>query len=84
LLVVLTVDNRLHAGNGYLVDQFLQDVSNKRTDEYGGNIENRSRFALDVVDALVESVGADRVGIRISPWSTFQGMSEISHCIVGL
>ena len=63
----------IHGANGYLVDQFLQDVTNKRTDEYGGSIENRARFALEVVDAIVERVGAERVGIRLSPWGSFQG-----------
>lgn len=64
----------IHGANGYLVDQFLQDTSNKRTDRYGGSVENRSRFALEVVDAVVEAVGAGRTGIRFSPYSTFQGM----------
>ncbi|EUC54389.1 NADH flavin oxidoreductase/NADH oxidase, partial [Rhizoctonia solani AG-3 Rhs1AP] len=59
---------------GYLIDQFNQDVCNKRTDEYGGNIENRSRFALEVLEAVVAAVGAKRTGIRFSPWTTFQGM----------
>ncbi|KAF8997297.1 hypothetical protein BDQ17DRAFT_1363446, partial [Cyathus striatus] len=60
--------------NGYLIDQFLQDVSNQRTDAYGGSIENRSRFGLEVVKAVVDAIGADRVGVRVSPWSTFQDM----------
>ncbi|KAH7906896.1 hypothetical protein BJ138DRAFT_567017 [Hygrophoropsis aurantiaca] len=64
----------IHAANGYLIDQFLQDVSNTRTDEYGGSIENRARFALEIVEAVVEAVGAKKVGIRISPWSPFQDM----------
>lgn len=64
----------IHAANGYLVDQFIQDVVNHRTDKYGGSIENRSRFALDIVQAVVERVGAERVAIRFSPWSAFQGM----------
>jgi NADPH2 dehydrogenase len=68
--------------NGYLVDQFIQDVSNKRTDEYGGSIENRNRFAIDVVRAVAQAVGADRTGIRLSPWSTFQGPSPApSHSL---
>ncbi|KAJ7843250.1 hypothetical protein B0H14DRAFT_3086564 [Mycena olivaceomarginata] len=50
--------------NGYLVDQFLQDVSNKRTDEYGGSVENRARFALEIVDAVVAAVGAEHTAIR--------------------
>ncbi|KAF8890981.1 FMN-linked oxidoreductase [Infundibulicybe gibba] len=64
----------IHGANGYLIDQFLQDVSNVRDDEYGGSVENRSRFALRVVDAVVDAVGADRTGIRLSPWSPFQDM----------
>jgi N-ethylmaleimide reductase len=57
----------LHGANGYLIDQFLRDGANKRTDEYGGSIENRARFALEVVDAVVAEIGAGRVGIRLSP-----------------
>lgn len=57
----------IHGANGYLVDQFLRDGVNKRTDEYGGSIENRARFALEVVDACVAEIGAGRVGIRLSP-----------------
>ncbi|KAI9455417.1 hypothetical protein F5148DRAFT_1226078 [Russula earlei] len=64
----------LHSANGYLLEQFLQPVTNERTDEYGGSIENRLRFPLEVIDAVVKAVGAERTGVRISPWSTFQGM----------
>ncbi|THV00307.1 FMN-linked oxidoreductase [Dendrothele bispora CBS 962.96] len=64
----------IHGANGYLIDQFLQDVSNKRTDEYGGSVENRTRFALEVVDAVVKAVGPRKTAIRISPWNTFQDM----------
>jgi len=64
----------IHGANGYLVDQFLQTVSNERTDEYGGSVENRVRFALEVINAIVEAIGAERTAIRISPWSPFQGM----------
>ncbi|KAK6192980.1 hypothetical protein LQW54_012925 [Pestalotiopsis sp. IQ-011] len=64
----------LHGANGYLVDQFIQDMSNQRTDQYGGSVENRSRFPLRVLEALVSAVGSDRVGLRLSPWSDFQGM----------
>jgi len=63
----------VHGANGYLIDQFIQDVSNNRTDEYGGSVENRARFALEIVDAVVEAIGAERTGIRLSPWNTFQG-----------
>ncbi|KAJ7653047.1 hypothetical protein B0H17DRAFT_1172166 [Mycena rosella] len=64
----------VHGANGYLVDQFLQDITNKRTDEYGGSIENRARFALEVVGAVVAAVGAEKTAIRFSPWSPFQEM----------
>ncbi|KAL6901181.1 hypothetical protein GGI43DRAFT_433923 [Trichoderma evansii] len=64
----------LHGANGYLVDQFIQDVSNHRVDEFGGSIENRSRFPLQVLEALVSAIGSDKVGFRLSPWSDFQGM----------
>ena len=63
----------IHAANGYLLDQFLQSVSNKRTDEYGGSIDNRVRFPMEVINAVVEAVGAERTALRISPWSKFQG-----------
>ncbi|PIL29745.1 hypothetical protein GSI_08184 [Ganoderma sinense ZZ0214-1] len=64
----------VHGANGYLLDQFLQDVSNTRTDEYGGSIENRARFALEVMDAVVEAVGETKSAIRLSPWSRYQDM----------
>lgn len=64
----------IHCGNGYLLDQFLQDTSNRRTDRYGGSIENRARFPLMVVEAIVEAIGAERTGVRISPFSDYQGM----------
>lgn len=63
----------IHAANGYLIDQFIQDTCNKRTDEYGGSVENRCRFALEVVEAVVRAVGATRTAIRFSPWSRWQG-----------
>lgn len=64
----------IHAANGYLIDQFIQDNSNQRNDSYGGSVENRARFALEVTQAVVDAIGADRTGIRYSPFSTFQGM----------
>jgi NADPH2 dehydrogenase len=63
----------LHGANGYLIDQFLQDVSNDRTDEYGGSVENRSRFGLEVIDAVVKAIGQEKTAIRISPFGTFGG-----------
>jgi N-ethylmaleimide reductase len=66
----------VHGANGYLLDQFLQDGSNKRTDRYGGSIENRARFLLEVVDAVVTVWGKARVGVRLSPYGTFNDMSD--------
>ncbi|KIJ31948.1 hypothetical protein M422DRAFT_266314 [Sphaerobolus stellatus SS14] len=57
----------IHTMNCYLIDQFLQDVSNKQTDEYDGSIENCARFVLEIVDAVVKAVGEDRTAIRLSP-----------------
>jgi N-ethylmaleimide reductase len=66
----------IHGANGYLPDQFLQDGTNKRTDEYGGGIENRARFLLEVTQAAISVWGADRVGVRLSPSSTYGSMSD--------
>jgi len=66
----------IHGANGYLLDQFLRDGTNQRTDEYGGAIENRARLHLEVTEAVVSVWGADRVGIRLSPSSTFNDMSD--------
>jgi len=64
----------LHAANGYLLEQFLNPHSNQRNDRYGGSVENRSRFIIDVTNTVVEAVGRGRVGVRISPYSTFNEM----------
>jgi len=66
----------LHAANGYLLDQFLQDGSNKRTDSYGGSIENRARFLLEVVEAVASVWGYERVAVRIGPSGKFGDMSD--------
>jgi N-ethylmaleimide reductase len=66
----------VHSANGYLLDQFLQDGSNKRTDDYGGSIENRSRFLLEVVAAVSSVWGGDRVAVRIGPGGTWNSMSD--------
>lgn len=66
----------IHGANGYLPDQFLQDGSNKRTDEYGGPIENRARFMLEVTDAAISVWGADRVGVRLAPSGSYGSMSD--------
>ncbi|PIP92610.1 MAG: alkene reductase [Bdellovibrio sp. CG11_big_fil_rev_8_21_14_0_20_39_38] len=57
----------IHAANGYLIDQFIQSKTNKREDEYGGNIENRARFLLEITDAIIDVWGADRVGVHLAP-----------------
>ena len=66
----------LHGANGYLPDQFLQDGTNKRTDAYGGPVENRARFMLELVDALASVWGAERVGVRISPSGEWGEISD--------
>jgi len=66
----------VHGANGYLLDQFLQDGSNKRTDQYGGSIENRARLLLEVMDAAISVWGAGRVGVRLSPYGTFNDVSD--------
>ncbi|GAB4022846.1 alkene reductase [Spirosoma koreense] len=58
----------LHGANGYLIEQFLSDRSNQRTDEYGGSVENRARFLLEIVGQAIEAIGADKVGVRLSPF----------------
>jgi len=66
----------IHGANGYLLHQFLAPNANQRGDEYGGSIENRTRFALQVAEAVADRVGADRVGIRLSPGATLGGLDE--------
>lgn len=66
----------VHSANGYLLDQFLQDRTNHRSDGYGGSIESRTRLLLEVVDAVTEVWGADRVGVRLSPYGTFSDMGD--------
>src|SRR5580692_1228366 len=80
----------VHAGNGYLIDQFLQDGSNKRTDEYGGSIENRCRLLFEVVEAMISAWASDRISVRITPSGTFNAMSDSNpealhaHVVEGL
>lgn len=64
----------LHGANGYLLEQFIRPNSNQRTDRYGGPIENRARFVLEVVDAVIGAIGKDKVGIRLSPFGVFNDM----------
>jgi N-ethylmaleimide reductase len=64
----------LHGANGYLLEQFIRPTSNLRTDRYGGGIENRARFVLEVADAVIGAIGNDRLGIRLSPFGVFNDM----------
>jgi N-ethylmaleimide reductase len=65
----------LHAANGYLLEQFIRPSSNVRTDRYGGSIEGRARFVLEVADATIKAIGREKVGIRLSPNSVFNDMT---------
>ena len=66
----------VHGANGYLLDQFLEDGTNERKDEYGGSVENRTRLLLEVIGAVTEVWGSDRVGVRLSPGGTFNDMCD--------
>ncbi len=68
----------IHGANGYLIDQFLRDGTNRRTDGYGGSIARRSRFLLETVDAVADAWEANRVGVRLSPWGGFNDMRDSS------
>ena len=64
-----------HAANGYLPQQFLADSSNQRNDEYGGSIENKARFTLEAMQAIIAAIGGDKVGIKISPLHPYAGIA---------
>eukprot|EP00340_Litonotus_pictus_P009533 CAMPEP_0170515890 /NCGR_PEP_ID=MMETSP0209-20121228/2277_1 /TAXON_ID=665100 ORGANISM="Litonotus pictus, Strain P1" /NCGR_SAMPLE_ID=MMETSP0209 /ASSEMBLY_ACC=CAM_ASM_000301 /LENGTH=336 /DNA_ID=CAMNT_0010800597 /DNA_START=123 /DNA_END=1133 /DNA_ORIENTATION=- len=66
----------IHCGNGFLIDQFLKDSTNQRTDEYGGSVENRSRFMFEIVDEVSKVMGAGRVGVKISPAGRYNDMFD--------
>src|SRR5207302_7777754 len=66
----------VHGANGYLIEQFLQSHTNLRTDRYGGSIPNRVRFLMEVTQAVVDVWGADRVGVRLSPYGVANGSGE--------
>nr|KAJ0217471.1 hypothetical protein LSAT_V11C300117390 [Lactuca sativa] len=74
----------IHGAHGYLIDQFLKDEINDRSDEYGGSIENRCRFALEVVENIVNEIGANRVGIRLSPFSNYMDSGDSNPEALGL
>jgi N-ethylmaleimide reductase len=69
----------IHGANGYLIHQFIGENSNIRTDEYDGSVENRARFAIGVTKAVVEEIGADKVGFRVSPGAPLGGVKEGPH-----
>ncbi|MFZ6749981.1 alkene reductase [Undibacterium sp. Ren11W] len=66
----------VHAANGYLIDQFLRDGSNQRTDNYGGSMENRARFLFEILTAVSAAIGSERVGLRLSPLNSFNSMID--------
>ena len=66
----------VHSANGYLLDQFLHDGSNQRTDRYGGSLENRTRFLMEVIEAAASVIGIERVGVRLSPTGEFGAMTD--------
>ncbi|XP_072991279.1 12-oxophytodienoate reductase 1-like [Typha latifolia] len=74
----------IHGANGYLIEQFMKDNVNDRTDEYGGSLENRCRFALEVVQAIADEIGPDRVGIRLSPFMDYLESSDSDPEALGL
>ncbi|XP_062098367.1 putative 12-oxophytodienoate reductase 11 [Humulus lupulus] len=74
----------IHGAHGYLIDQFLKDEVNDRTDKYGGSLENRGRFALEVVEAVVNEIGADKVGIRLSPFANYMESNDSNPEALGL
>ena len=75
---------QIHAANGYLIDQFLRDNTNHRTDDYGGSIPNRVRLLKEVAQAVVDTIGADRTGVRLSPNGDTQGVNDSDpHALFG-
>jgi N-ethylmaleimide reductase len=69
----------IHSANGYLLEQFLNPNSNSRTDRYGSSIQNRTRFILELVDEIAKEIGAEKIGVRISPYSTFNTMPHYTE-----
>ena len=74
----------IHGAHGYLLDQFMKDQVNDRTDKYGGSLENRCMFALEVVEAVVDEIGADKVGIRLSSFANYIEAGDSNPKALGL
>ncbi|KAL9448537.1 hypothetical protein AB3S75_015929 [Citrus x aurantiifolia] len=74
----------IHGANGYLIDQFMKDQVNDRTDQYGGSLENRCRFALEIVEAVANEIGAERVGMRLSPYASYMETGDSNPEALGL
>ncbi|XWS51091.1 hypothetical protein CRYUN_Cryun12cG0146400 [Craigia yunnanensis] len=74
----------IHGAHGYLLDQFMKDQINDRTDQYGGSLENRCRFALEVIEAVANEIGADRVGIRLSPYANYLDSGDSNPTALGV
>ncbi|TYG83457.1 hypothetical protein ES288_D01G169600v1 [Gossypium darwinii] len=74
----------IHGANGYLLDQFMKDQVNDRTDKYGGSLENRCRFPLEIVEAVVNEIGADKVGMRLSSYASYMEASESNPEALGV
>ncbi|KAI3959864.1 hypothetical protein MKW92_015199, partial [Papaver armeniacum] len=74
----------IHGAHGYLLDQFMKDTINDRNHDYGGTLENRCRFALEVVEAVVKEIGADKVGIRLSPFTDYMESGDSNPEALGL
>ncbi|KAB1210905.1 12-oxophytodienoate reductase 2 [Morella rubra] len=74
----------IHGAHGYLIDQFMKDQVNDRTDQYGGSLENRCRFALEIVEAVANEIGADKVGIRLSPFADYMESGDSNPEALGI
>ncbi|KAL7603629.1 hypothetical protein Lser_V15G17017 [Lactuca serriola] len=74
----------IHGAHGYLIEQFMKDQVNDRTDQYGGSLQNRCRFALEIVEAVVNEIGPDRVGIRLSPFAEYMEAADSNPEALGL
>jgi len=74
----------LHGAHGYLIEQFLKNSVNDRTDKYGGSLENRLQFLVEIVEAVVAEIGADRLGVRISPFTDYADSEDDNPVALGV